>query len=331
MPSTEITPTFPLDTMLNRENIDPDTPLFPFVTEANPIALKIEDSRRYYAVLSNELLRLSRFQIGSGAGNSMTLLELKLLMYSISLIKPNSQTSVMKFEIATFCEIIGMDANEGSNYKQIKNALNKLLTRGQWLSTADYETYVRWLDSLTIAKGSGTVYLLHSASVACYLYGLRRNYTKLSFYRICRMKSKYGILLYLILKAFSFNGRKITFAVKDLRERLDCTNKSYDNFYNFKTKVIDIALRDINHYSELEVTVSYLKKGKEHTHIVFEVLDLEKHSLRCAKNNTQQELIDYCNSKLLCRNNNIYSEFEEQQQKKLLSEAFSENNMLTID
>ena len=55
---------------------------------------------------------------------------------------------------------------------------------------------------------------------------------------------------------------------------LDALN--YENLANFKKKVINPALKDINTYSDLEVSAEFVKTGRSFTHVIFTMKDLEK-------------------------------------------------------
>ena len=186
----------------------------------------------------------------------------------------------MEFDIKEFYEVCGIDATEGAHYKQLKKNLSNLASRVMWLCSSNEETIVRWIDDLTITKEGkkSKITMSWDPKIKPYLYGLSVNYTKYPIHSIIRMKSSYGIFLYLILKCYSIGNKNIdrTFELQDLRERLDCLSKGYDKFSNFRARVLEPALKDINTYSELKVTSSFIKEGQTITHINFNIQDLSK-------------------------------------------------------
>ena len=107
-----------------------------------------------------------------------------------------------------------------------------------------------------------------------YLLMLSKNYTMYPLHNIIKMKTKYGIMLYELLKSAYFKGSVIEFEVQELKESLDCV--SYENFSNFRKKVILPAIEDINTYTELKVDVDFKKTGRSFSHVIFTMTDLNK-------------------------------------------------------
>ena len=58
---------------------------------------------------------------------------------------------------------------------------------------------------------------------------------------------------------------------------MDCVN--YDNFANFKKRVLLPALADVNTYTELKVEVDYRKTGRINTHLLFTISNLNESTL----------------------------------------------------
>lgn len=89
-----------------------------------------------------------------------------------------------------------------------------------------------------------------------YLLELKKNYTKYQLQNIIPMKSKYGIRLYELLKSY-LNLGKVRFSIEELKIRLDSTN--YTNLKDFKRRVLEPALKDIEVYSDLTVEPVFIK------------------------------------------------------------------------
>ena len=143
-----------------------------------------------------------------------------------------------------------------------------------WLYTEDAEITVSWIDKAYIYKKSGQVKIRLDEDLKPYLISLRDNYTQFPLSVILQMRSKYGIALYQLLKSYLFKSKVISFNIEDLKEILDCS--SYNNFTNFKKKVLEPALNDINSYSDLIVSVSYEKENRTYKRAVFYVREILK-------------------------------------------------------
>lgn len=230
-------------------------------------------SRDYLVVKHNAIIQKNKFQVAKNAGNSLSLLEQKVLLYVISRIKPeDTELKEQIFDIGEFCRVCGIQPS-GENYPYLKEVIAKLKSRVMWLVAEDSETTVSWIDKATIYKKSGKIKIRLDEDLKPYLLMLSKNYTAFPLHNIIKMKTKYGIMLYELLKSVSFMGDNIEFSVDEIKEHLDCA--SYDNFANFRTRVLLPALKDINTYTELKVDVSYRKTGRINTHILFSISNLK--------------------------------------------------------
>ena len=234
------------------------------------------DIREFAAVKHNELIQNQHYTLEKGKGESLTLLEQKVLLYIISQIKPtDTELKEQWFDIKTFCEICGFNTS-GANYDLLKDTITKLKSRVMWLYTEEKETTVSWIDKATIYKHSGRIKIKLDDDLKPYLLMLQRNYTKIPLFNIIRMKSKYGIALYELLQSYSYMEKDIYFKIDDIKKYLDCEN--YENLTNFKTKVLIPALRDINTYTNIYCEYELVKSGRQYTTIIFHIKDLIKSS-----------------------------------------------------
>lgn len=234
--------------------------------------LEISQARDFYIVQHNDLVQKQRFKLDKNA-TSLTVNEEKILAYILSQIKPDATAlDPITINIKTFCEVIGVEAGETHNYTYLKGVITKLASRVMWLvdKEAKTESIVRYLDDAIMRPGEVQIFLCKK--LGPYLLNLAGNYFQFSFHNILAMKSKYGIQLYKLLKSYCFRFPRLQFTVDDLKMSLDAEN--YANFTNFKKKVIEPALKDINTYSDLEVTAEYVKTGRTFTHVIFTIKDL---------------------------------------------------------
>ena len=234
-------------------------------------------SREYLVVKHNAIIQKNKYQVAKNAGNSLSLLEQKVLLYVISRIKPDdTELKEQIFDIAEFCRVCGIQPG-GENYPYLKEVIAKLKGRGMWLVAEDSETTVSWIDKATIYKKSGKVKIRLDEDLKPYLLMLSKNYTAFPLHNIIKMKTKYGIMLYELLKSVANLGKYIEFSVEEIKEHLDCSN--YDNFANFKKRVLLPALVDVNTYTELRVEVDYKKTGRSNTHLLFTITNLNQSTL----------------------------------------------------
>lgn len=109
-----------------------------------------------------------------------------------------------------------------------------------------------------------------------FLVNLKEHYTQYTLQEILAMKSVYGIRIFELLqskimkKRIPKDGITIRIPVQDLRECCGCEEK-YPAFGNFKNKVIDTAVKEINRVTMFKVDYSYIKNGRSVSAIEFHV------------------------------------------------------------
>lgn len=235
-----------------------------------------DDMRTFAAVKHNDLIQSQHYTLEKGKGESLTLMEQKVLLYVISQIKPtDTELKEQWFDIKQFCDICGFNTS-GANYELLKETITKLKSRVMWLYTDETETTVSWIDKATIYKHSGRIKIRLDEDLKPYLLMLHRNYTKIPLFNIIRMKSKYGIALYELLQSYSFMGDTIEFNIDYLKKYLDCEN--YERPAAFQSRVLNPAMRDINTYSNIYCEYEMIKNGRQYEKIIFHMRDLEKSS-----------------------------------------------------
>jgi len=200
--------------------------------------------------------------------HKLSLQEQKIIQYLISHVKPNDENfTEHRFSIIEFCRFCGMDEKNGKNYHDIKEALKALRDRSVWVEIEDgVETTLGWINKATINKRSGTVMLKLDEDLKPFLLLLHEQYTMYEIHYTLAMKSKYSIRLYELLKSYAFKKTALL-EIDELKRLLDAENHKLNG--NFKAKVLDVALREINEYTDISVEYSFQKEGNRYAHVWF--------------------------------------------------------------
>ena len=82
------------------------------------------------------------------------------------------------------------------------------------------------------------------------------------------MRSQYSIRLYEILKSYAYKKNKI-FDIEDLKRTLSAEN--YTRFPDFKRYVLDIAVREMNEFSDLAIAYELIKESRRYAKINFSI------------------------------------------------------------
>lgn len=222
--------------------------------------LELIEQRDYKVVKANELIQRARVEL--------SILELKTFAYILSKVKPtDKEGQEYTFSIQEYCKVCGIDEKNGKNYDNVKKALKNLRDKSFWMIDEDgKETTVGWLSKAKISKSKGKVDVKLDEDIQKYIVGWFEQYTQYSLCQVLPMKSQYSFLLYELLKSYS-NYETYVFDLDDLKRRIGGAN--YKDYRDFKKRALDVATREINLYTDLEITWVPIPKGRKIVQIKF--------------------------------------------------------------
>ena len=223
---------------------------------------ELRQARNELVVKHNDLLRKSRYKLSAN--------EQKIIIYLVSKIKADdTELKEIDINILDFCKIINITAN-GDAYNRIKETIKALADKSWWLTSGeDKEILFRWINEAEITRGNGTIRLELSKHLAPYLLDLKRDFVKYELINVLALHSKYSIRLYELLKSYLWKGQwKVS--VDELRDLLETEGK-YKEFKYFRKRVLNPAIEEINNYTDLQVEVETLKKGRVITDLTFSI------------------------------------------------------------
>jgi plasmid replication initiation protein len=223
---------------------------------------ELSQLRDYKVIKSNDLIQKSRFDLGTQ--------EQKIVLYLISKIRPeDTELHEYEFSIVEFCKICGIDYANGKNYDNIKKTIKTLNDKSIWVTLNDGgETTMRWIERPYINKNSGVIKIKLDELMKPYLLQMQERFTQYELLYTLPMKSQYAIRLYEILKSYEWK-KSVEMDLENLKRMMKAEH--YTRFYDFKKKVIEIAMREIDDYTDLKVEYTLKKKGKQFTSIVFQI------------------------------------------------------------
>ena len=221
---------------------------------------ELAEERNQLVVKHNALIQKTRY--------SLSTQQQKIILYLISKIKPDDdELKEYDLDIRDFCRVCGIET-QGKNYKNVKESILQLHNKAFWIETEDIDTLVSWVQKAYIYKKDTRLRIRLDETLKPFLLHLREQFTQYELSNILCMRSKHSIRLYEYLKSFLSVG-KIIVSVEELKELLDCQGKGYSRWNNLKQMVIDKALQEINDYSDLEISIDYIKQGKTIDKVIF--------------------------------------------------------------
>ena len=231
----------------------------------------------YPIKISNEMIQKTQYEL--------TAREYDITRYLIMSIKDDdTKIKPVTIGLRRFCELAGVNPNNTNNYAYIKKVILRLSKR---MAFAPYikengnnaEKLVYWIEpsSIEIDRTAGTVTLQLAKLWEPYLLDLKRLYLTTTMEEVLPMKSVYGKKLYELLKSHINNDKKTYkwyFEIEDFRGFIlgpEAAKKKYRNFADFRKKVIEPAMTDLEHHGYVKATYELEKKGRTYSRIVYHI------------------------------------------------------------
>jgi plasmid replication initiation protein len=228
----------------------------------------IQKQREVIAFKNHTMIQKARY--------NLNLMELRIVHYAISKIKPTNETfDLLELDLYELYDLCGLTHE---SYTAVKLMIQKLADKSWWIIVEDggkeYDSLVRWFNTLRIDKTTNKVLFKFHDDMQCYLLSLferyqeyGENYAKLMLKWTLPMKSKYAVRLYELLKSYQVNNKEWWFQIDKLKHLLNADN--YKAYKDFRVRVLDPAVSEINKYTDISVEYKTNKIGKKVDKIVF--------------------------------------------------------------
>lgn len=215
------------------------------------------------------------------AGYRLSLTEVQIVLYGISLINPTQEEVPLEYqiEIRRFADLFGR--THGEIYNDIKHAIRKRFWERDFSYTNEKHEIItcRWLTRITHQDKTGFIKIKFSEDVQPYLTQLQKNFTTYYIDQIAKFKSVYSVRFYefSIMRLKKSKANKIVFKldIQELKIRLELTDK-YKRFSHFKERVLEKAKKEINKHSDIKLSYEVIKKGRAPHEIKFTATHREK-------------------------------------------------------
>lgn len=150
------------------------------------------------------------------------------------------------------------------NYQQFREATEQMGSRV--FEIRNEKEYIQfWLfQHVRYILGEGRIEIMFTQKSIALLKELKSNFTTFELQSALRMTSKYAKRIYQLCSQWKDLGQSKRFTIIEFKLNLGLIdakgNEEYDRVANFKARVLDVAVRQINEHSDLRV--SYEMEGE---------------------------------------------------------------------
>lgn len=208
--------------------------------------------------------------------------EQKTLLEAGGLLRIYAQSYAKQFEV-----------EKHTAYEAMKRAVDGLYEAGFSYSKIDEKSRKigqyksRWVDKIGYIDDLGCVELVFASDVIPLITRLEERYTEYELKQVAGLQSEYAIRLYELIIQWRSVGKTNPISLVDLRSKLGLTNE-YPRIEAFKRRVLDLAVSQINKYTDITAEYEQHKQGRTITGFTFKFKQKNKPKIVKA-NNAQRD------------------------------------------
>ncbi len=159
------------------------------------------------------------------------------------------------------------NVTDDAAYLALIEAEDSLFKRQFTLTNSDGSTTKsRWIQDANYRKGEGRIFVTLTRVViqeVIRIDGVEQYFTQYRLEQTSKLSSVYAIRLYELLMKWQSVGKTPVFKLETFRAQLGLGVNEYCRMGNFKARVLDLAVEQINKYSDIKVKYEQEKTGRK--------------------------------------------------------------------
>jgi plasmid replication initiation protein len=218
------------------------------------------------------------------AGYRLTLNEQRLILLCIQQIKKGqvvSKHDAFNINAVEFANTFDITTDRA--YVLLQEIADKLYERSLLIYQPDPDepklshTKTRWISAIDYIPDDGRLKLYFAPKVIPYISLLESGFTRYNLEYVANMSSIYGLRFYELFKCWLMGDKsKIKIiSIDELKTLLDLKDEKggyqYPSIKDFKLKVLDKGLNDVNQHTDLKAAYETKKTGRRITDLEFTV------------------------------------------------------------
>ncbi|MBE0407985.1 replication initiation protein RepM [Psychrobacter sp. AOP22-C1-22] len=181
----------------------------------------------------------------------------------------------LRIEAIRYAEVFNTTRQNG--YLMMKEAEDTLFNRRfSYIDDEGKLVKSRWLSQVRYLDDEGAIEIVFTPAVVrgiTRIDGAEEFFTKYLLEQTATMTSNYSVRLYELLVQWKTAKKTPVFELDKFRGQLGVEDEEYKAMSNFKIRVLDLAVEEINEKSDLNVEYENVKKGRKIIGFKFKVLE----------------------------------------------------------
>lgn len=161
---------------------------------------------------------------------------------------------------------IQFDVVRQASYKALKEACDNLFERRfSYQERTDKgikNIKSRWVSQIAYMDNTATVELIFSPAVVPLITQLEKHFTSYELEQVSGLKSAYAVRLYELLIAWRSSGKVPMIELEEFRQKIGVLENEYQQMSDFKRRVLDLAIEQINENTDITASYEQHKAGR---------------------------------------------------------------------
>lgn len=240
------------------------------------------------------------------ASYTLSLVEQRLLLLAIIVIREHTHKNELDYiafdkpiEIYADAYIKQFGVHRQTAYKNLKEASKTLFARQfsyqEKRQKGMANVTSRWVSDVAYIDSEALVELTFSRAIIPLITELESSLTSYEIGQVSNLTSGYALRLYELLIAWKSKGVTPKWQLEEFRRKMGVEEGKYLRMGQFKEKVLDFAVEQINEYTDITVKYQQYKNGRKVDAFKFTIKidSIEK----TVKPNRDPNTIDWINNK----------------------------------
>lgn len=213
------------------------------------------------------------------ASYNLSVVEQRLILLAIVLLRENVYKNPQYLHDKKFVKIAAenyintFNVNSSTAYQGLKDACRTLFLRQfsyqEQRENGFANVTTRWVQKIAYVDNSAIVELTFSDDVMPLVLHLEKHLTSYELKQVSNLTSKYAIRLYELLICWRSTAKTPVIELNELRKKIGMLDTEYPRVDNFKARVIDPAIKQINTHTDIVAQYQQQKKGRAITGFSF--------------------------------------------------------------
>ena len=120
----------------------------------------------------------------------------------------------------------------------------------------------RWVSEIRYIDDEATVKLIFAPAIVPLITRLEEQFTKYELQQISNLSSAYAVRLYELLIAWRSIGQTPIIELIEFRQKIGVLDDEYTRMGNFKDRVLNLAIAQVNEHTDINVKCEQHKRGR---------------------------------------------------------------------